>query len=54
MTTVGFMWYEMVTIEGSLQVFGYEVFAASEFWTCGIIVFGEIAEYPAQLSVVLG
>lgn len=25
-----------------------------EFWTCGIIVFGKMVEYPTQLSVVLG
>lgn len=39
---------------GTLQFVGYEVFEMVEFWTCGIIVFGEMMEYPTQLSVVLG
>lgn len=52
MTTAGFIWYEMVTIEGPF-VDGYEVLGTVDFWTCGRVVFGKVAEYPLSYLLYL-
>lgn len=57
-TTAGFIWYEMVTMgwggEDPPQVSGFRAFATVKFWTCSIIVFGEMVGYPTPWSVIFG